>query len=678
MSDLLSISPRYYLASDGLLHCKGRPTLPVVVVPDSNTVRLTRAKALSNGSGVVVGPPTPPVVNRNDAAGALTVGTATYPIPTTGTVRYVDPDQGLDSALGTVDQPWKTIAYAASHVGTGATIVLRAGMYHEGAIPGQAPGGTANGVYFQTTGITVQNYPGEEVWFEGSRIQTGWSANTTAVPGRTVWTKNNWGQFGAGAGIPAFDRSPTAVRGAGDSNTSEGGSWIYIDPAFPIAMWGEQVFVNGAPLRQVATLAEVTTGTFFLDGALKGGTGADKNLFAGSTCYIGTDPTGKEVRASDLSVAFIINASAGVAANITVRGIGVRRYMPALYDNAVVKMQAQGSTLENVHIQHISSSGVTASLRPNHTLRRVTIERCGFRGLHSHQSDNLMVDSVRITGADHRRFNPAPECGGVKVTGCNGLTIKDSVVSNNFCHGLWTDASCGNIKFYSNDIQGNVNGHGIMVELSDTVVTANNLITDNGKIGLYTQSTNNCRHWNNTVVQSSAAGSRAVDLFDDERDYATLSYGQDRRASAFSPMTWVVTNYQQFNNVVGVQGSGSVTYLFSTRSTAADGYRSTAQMGVQSNGNLFVKSGSSPANPFSLARAGGGTDYNSLTSYRAAYPSLEVNSAFQQGGTSPLDSDFSLTSAATTQYSALPRPLPSDIAAMIGQAAGSTHLGAWL
>jgi len=285
---------------------------------------------------------------------------------------------------------------------------------------------------------------------------------------------------------------------------------------------------------------------------------------------------------------------------------------------------------------------------------------------------------VRITGSDHRRFNPAPECGGFKATAANGITVKDSVSSDNFCHGLWVDASVGNFKVLSCDIQNNTNGHGIMIELSEDGVVANNLITNNGKIGLYTQSSSGFRHWNNTIIQSNMAGSRAVDCFDDERAYATLSYGQDNRASKYLPMTWVVTSYQQYNNVIGVQATGSVTYLFSTRSTAADGYRTTAQMGVLSNGNLFVRPGTAPTNPYSLARAGGTTDYISFTAYRAAYPALDVNSQFQQGGTAPLDAEFALTPAATTQYAAVPRALPSDIAAMIGQTAGETHLGAWL
>lgn len=680
------ITAEFWAGGDNRWHASGRPAgFPVDPVPDPTTFRLTRLWA--SGVPSTPPPPPPPPGTRLVDAGALLPGLQTYPIPTTGTVRYVDCTNGNDTTGdGTVGNPWKTANKAATTIGSNTTVVLRGysattnptctGLYREGATPGGAPGGAANGIYWQAIGTTVMAYPGEAVWFEGSRVQTGWVAHTS-----TVWKKTSWGQFGAGAGIPAFDRSPTAQRGAGDSNTSEGGSWIYIDPNFPIAMWGEQVFVDDVPLKQVATLAEVVPGTFFLEGTLKGGTGADKNLFAGSVCYIGTNPTGKVVRASDLSVAMILNAAAGTTANITLKGFGIRRYMPALYDNAVLKMQAAGSTVENIYVQHISSTGITASLRPNLTIRRTTVERCGFRGIHSHQSDNLMIESVRITGADHRRFNPAPECGGFKITACNTVTVKNSVISNNFCHGLWTDASVGNIKFLTNNIQSNVNGHGVMIELSDTAVVADNLVTNNGKIGLYMQSSDHCRLWNNTVIQSNMAGSRAVDCFDDERTYGVLTYGYDNRSTAWQPSTtwWVVTTYHQYNNVIGVQGTGSVTYLFSTRSTSADGYRTTIQMGVRSDGNLFLRSGTVPANPFSLARAGGNTDYNSLATYRAAYPALDPRSVFVQGG-APLDADFSLTSAAETAYSAVPVPtgLPADIAAMIGKPAGTVHLGAFI
>ena len=56
----------------------------------------------------------------------------------------------------------------------------------------------------------------------------------------------------------------------------------------PMAADPDQVFVNGTALKQVSSASAVTAGKFYVNDAA-------------GTITIGTDPTGKEVRGSDLA-----------------------------------------------------------------------------------------------------------------------------------------------------------------------------------------------------------------------------------------------------------------------------------------------------------------------------------------------------------------------------------------
>ena len=94
----------------------------------------------------IVSPITPQV------AGAAPIGTLSRSIPSSN-VLYVAPG-GSNGNAGTVGSPKATVAGAVSAASAGWTIVVRGGTY-TGAV------GTIN------KAVTVMNYPGETVWFDG-------------------------------------------------------------------------------------------------------------------------------------------------------------------------------------------------------------------------------------------------------------------------------------------------------------------------------------------------------------------------------------------------------------------------------------------------------------------------------------------------------------------------------
>jgi trimeric autotransporter adhesin len=63
---------------------------------------------------------------------------------------------GSDDNSGTIDSPLATVKQALSVVPKNGTIVIRGGSYHQ------------SGIFISNVGVTIQSYPGEAVWFDGS------------------------------------------------------------------------------------------------------------------------------------------------------------------------------------------------------------------------------------------------------------------------------------------------------------------------------------------------------------------------------------------------------------------------------------------------------------------------------------------------------------------------------
>ena len=172
--------------------------------------------------------PTPPSGDRASASAGTTVGSTAYPVPASAIV--VSPS-GSNTAAGTAAAPYQTIANAIAKAPSGATIVVRAGTYHESLVTPS------------TKQLTIQSWPNEAVWLDGSKPLSGWVADGTA------WRFDGW--------TTEFDASPTYTRGAPDGSTED---WTFVNPAHPMAAHPDQVWIGDVALRQVGSRAEVKAG----------------------------------------------------------------------------------------------------------------------------------------------------------------------------------------------------------------------------------------------------------------------------------------------------------------------------------------------------------------------------------------------------------------------------------
>src|SRR3954468_9695703 len=166
------------------------------------------------------------------SAGAAAPGSAKYAVPTGAVV--VSP-AGADAAAGTVSAPLRSVARAVAVAPSGATVVLRAGTYHEDVT---VPAGKR---------LTIQPYPGEAVWFDGSVPVRTWTSSGNA------WVHDGWNVN--------LDATPCYSVG----NCPSGAANQFVNPAAPMAAHPDQVFVDGKAQRQVGSVAELAPGAFFVD-----------------------------------------------------------------------------------------------------------------------------------------------------------------------------------------------------------------------------------------------------------------------------------------------------------------------------------------------------------------------------------------------------------------------------
>lgn len=550
--------------------------------------------------------------------GAAAPGTLSYPVPA-GAV-FVAP-AGNDAQAGTQAAPLKTITAALRKVPNGGTIILREGSYHEEVLI--AP----------QKRVTLQPYPHEEAWLDGAVPVTGWAASGA------TWVKSGWEL--------ELDASPTYSRGKPD-NTQPG--WQFVNPDHPMAAHPDQIWVGGEKLREVASRAQVTPGTFFVDDAR-------------DQMVIGSNPTGKLVEASTLVQALSVRSDKTV-----VRGIGVKRYATSVPDMGTVIAAAADVTFSDVTIQDNATTGFY-SWSPRTTLRDVSLVDNGMLGGGAATADGLKLERVLSTGNNGERFNRAPVSGAFKIGRSRGVSVVDSAFVGNFGQGPWFDESVYDIRFTGNDVIGNT-GNGLVLELSDTAIVADNIVADNALNGIYVINTGNVQVWNNTAVDNA----RNINITQDRRRASDLTAaGHDPRQPKPDPtMPWITRNTVVANNVVGSPSGNCLMCVedFSREFTAA-------KMVSSADGNLYQRDNAEAPRWFgvwSRGADGNPTVTNTLELFRAS-TGQEKRSRLVEGGALTTD-NYSLQGAYAKEQGTIARSVPASVAAASHLVPGSSVLGA--
>ncbi|HYN66142.1 MAG TPA: right-handed parallel beta-helix repeat-containing protein [Ornithinibacter sp.] len=553
-----------------------------------------------------------------DTAGSLAPGGTSYAVPAGAVVAATN---GNDAAKGTLAAPVRTIARALALAPAGGTVVLRAGNYHESVV--------------STKKVTLQSYPREAVWLQGSQSVSGW------VKDGSAWRHDGW--------TTRFDASVGYSKGDKDGTTP---GWQWVNPSYPMAAHPDQVFLSGTQQRQVASRAAVVPGTFYLDEST-------------SRLYLGSDPAGRSVLATDLAQALRVRAEGTV-----IRGIGVRHYAPSIWNIGAVTIDAPKVRLENVTIQDTSTIGLGV-VRSDVVLDRVSVLRAGLLGVHAATADRLMVSRSRLDGNNSEQFNSAPVSGGIKVGRSRTVTVTNSSVSKNLGQGYWSDVSVYDTRILNSNIVGN-RAAGVFLEISARGTVANNIISDNGGDGVKVNNTSTVTIWNNTVVRNG----RALNIVQDPRTPANTSYGDDTRYPNDPEMTWLVGPVSVRNNVIGLTKSDTACVL------CVEDYshlRTAAQMGVTSNGNVFNRATTSPSRWLTVWSRGktnvNPAVYTTIFTHRSGTTQDATSLAYE--GFTVVSTNGTLSSTIRAKAGTAAAALPSSIATLVGQPTGARQLGAF-
>ncbi|PPF50007.1 sortase [Clavibacter michiganensis] len=594
-----------------------RPLTAPTTAPAPAPTAPAPAPAPDPGSGSADAEQGAALGDARSGSGSAPVGSTSYGVPSDAV--FVAPN-GSNGGSGSKSSPYATIQKAVDSAAPGRTVVVRAGSYHESVV---MPQGKA---------LTLQSYPGEKVWLDGSRQVSSWTASgsTRYASGWTV----------------AFDASPTYTRGRPDGTAT---GWQFVNPAYPMAANPDQVWIGQTAQKQVASRAQLGAGTFFVD------TGADR-------LYLGSDPGSQPVRSSDLVQALSVRGDGS-----TVRGIGIRRYAPSVPDLGAVVVQGRNVTVENLVITDNATTGISITAT-GAKATALTVARNGMLGVHANYADGLRASRLLVADNNTERFNRAPVSGGFKITRSRDVDVKDSAVLRNAGNGLWFDESVYDANVTGNDVMDN-SGSGVAFELSAQVAIVDNVVARNGEEGVWIDDTGHVDIWNNTFV----ANNRNVDISQGTRRASNLSTpGHDPRQKLPDPtVTWVVTDIDIANNVM--QGStGNALLAVEDHSHE----RSAGQMGITTSGNVYQRdAGNRPGWAVIWSRGPGDPAvYGSVQAFSAATGNDRTSLAID--GRPVVGAGFRLTDEVRRVETQVAVPLIGAVAGLLGWLTGARELGA--
>lgn len=553
---------------------------------------------------------------------AVRVPASNYPVPN-GAI-WASP-QGRAQGSGASNEP-TTLENALKIAPEGGTIVLRGGTYRASVTLNKR--------------LTLQAAPGEQVWFKGSDIVSNWTRDGA------LWRRDGWN-----AGFP-----PRV-----DARD--------IDPKFPLAVNGDMVFVEGAPLRQVPSRAEVAPGAFAVDYETK-------------TLWLGENPGGKEVEVATRLQGVFVGKNAEKAtsgAGSALRGLGFTHYAGQGVTLRAPRVVLEGNALVWNGIRGVSLPGFLPNSHPgsgrenegdyatNCVLRGNLVSFNGQMGLFGNGVHGLRLENNTFSHNNIENFSKSWSAAGAKIIRTDDLVVKNNLFESNYASGLWMDISIYNAQVTRNTVRRNA-WMGIWFEISHRGVIAFNLIQENGA-GIFVSESSQTQVWNNTLVDNSVSIRVNEPLDRDAKNPRDLARG----------ITWRARDNTFGNNLFALDGAKKPTGKW-YRGDNCFVTKEPANLMVSSNDfNAFAGSNPKPKAPFGWSMGDGACDasFPSLSAFQAATGreknSLEISDA---GFLDPKQGDFRLKASSLARGRGT--QLPAEVASALEmQSSGKPNIGAF-
>lgn len=284
-------------------------------------------------------------------------------------------------------------------------------------------------------------------------------------------------------------------------------------PEFPRCDHPQDLYIDGRPLRAVATLADMRPGAWHLD-------------LATGQVSIAEDPAGRKVELSYLPFAI-----GGAARNVMVRNLVIENYAAGNQEGAINHRGAGvGWLVANNEVRWNHGYGI--KLGAGNRAQANKIHHNGQLGIGGGTTSGLRVQGNEIAFNAWNGTNCEWECGGAKWG-----KVRDLVVSGNWVHdnggvGLWTDESSSDVVIEANRIEHNQLA-GISHEVSHDAVIRRNVLCGNGKdtfrwgwqAQIQVQNSTNTQVYGNQVVLDPAAGGNGITVIEQDRGSRHASRG---------------------------------------------------------------------------------------------------------------------------------------------------------
>ena len=464
-------------------------------------------------------------VHQAFAQASVVTGQTTY--------IYVDANSGSDSNPGTESRPLKTIGVAISHAmtnnrsGVGSTIMINPGVYREMIRLAPTYGQTSANITFQA--VT----PGTAI-VDAADVLTGWAAS-----GGGEYT-HSWKS--AAPSCPAPSDWPSEARG--------------------IVLLTDMVFVNGAPLTQVETAAQMRAGTFFANEQYQ-----QLHIWP---------PTGTDMNTAVVEVA---NRQKTLSiyqwGNLVFRGLVFEHAASCVGQNGANISQSTNVLVDNVQANWNNWGGFGVNSSSYVTVQNSTAKYNGGVGFTAMQSTNLLYQNDET---DYNNWRGAMGAfydwamGGAKLMGLHGSQLLHHTAYGNQAEGLWYDTGNSNITVSNGIFVDNLLSN-VLFEANQGPISLQNSSLCLGGLGLSINNSANLTITGNNLYANGTVLGHSQFLVDGPNG-RTFTNWQTKQS------TTVYTSNTEFNynSIVDSAPSGQIQFLFnsfltvSSWNTFVDGY----------------------------------------------------------------------------------------------------------
>ena len=325
-----------------------------------------------------------------------------------------------DANPGTDAQPLRTISRAAALVQPGDVVRIHAGVYRERVAIKQS--GT------QAQPINIEAAPGAKVVVTGADLLAG-------------WTKDEGGTYSVAWPHNLFQ---------GDQHNPGG---------------AEQVFIAGTLLRKVASLDELSEGTFCVDAGHK-------------RLYLRADHNPDEDRATRPVEGSVRTYSCKVTgAHVHTRGLCFR-YAANRAQQGMAQFLGSNAVIEACCFEWSNSTGALFGGADIQVLGCLFQDN-GQQGFSANRADRLRMDGCTVQRNNVKNYPRGWEAGGDKICFSHGAVLENCRFLKNHGNGVWFDISNVDCTVRNCLIADNEDA-GIFYEISYGLHAHDNVIVGNG------------------------------------------------------------------------------------------------------------------------------------------------------------------------------------------------------